>query len=73
MGGPDTGVVSAVGNTLANAPGMVGPIIAVWAVRQMSERASWMPLFVGTAAIQLVAGAFFQLFGSITPAREELA
>ena len=73
VGGPDTGVVSAVGNTLANAPGMVGPIIAVWAVRQMSERASWMPLFVGTAAIQLVAGAFFQLFGSITPAREELA
>jgi len=73
VGGPDTGVVSAVGNTLANAPGMVGPIIAVWAVRQMSERASWMPLFVGTAVIQLVAGAFFQLCGSITPAREELA
>lgn len=72
VGGPDTGVVSAVGNTLANVPGMLGPIVAVWAVKEMSDRASWMPFFVATAGIQVVAGAFFQLCASIRPARDML-
>lgn len=72
VGGPDTGVVSAVGNTLANVPGMLGPIVAVWAVKEMSNRASWMPLFFATAGIQVVAGSFFQLCASIRPARDSL-
>eukprot|EP01046_Picozoa_sp_COSAG06_P073570 COSAG06_NODE_22066_length_735_cov_0.825472_1_plen_53_part_10 len=40
VGGPDTGVVSAVGNTLANVPGMVGPVVAVWLLRKTG---SWLP------------------------------
>jgi ACS family sodium-dependent inorganic phosphate cotransporter len=73
VGGPDTGVVSAVGNTLANVPGMLGPIVAVWAVKDMGNRASWMPLFAATAGIQAVAAAFFQLCASTRPARDTLA
>ena len=70
VGGPDTGVVSAVGNTLANVPGMVGPMIAVWLLRTTG---SWMPLFTGTAVCQLCAAALFHVCATTESARDVLA
>ena len=70
VGGPDTGVVSAVGNTLANVPGMVGPVVAVWLLKKTG---SWMPLFTATAGIQVVAGLLFQMCGTTESARDILA
>lgn len=70
VGGPDTGVVSAVGNTLANVPGMIGPVIAV-AVK--NKTGSFLPYFGVTAALHVLAGLFFQACGTTESARDILA
>ena len=49
---------------------MIGPMIAVWL---LEKTGSWMPLFTATAAVQILAGLFFQVFATTESARDILA
>jgi hypothetical protein len=48
---------------------MIGPMIAVWLLKKTG---SWMPLFTATAAVQILAGVFFQMFATTESARDIL-
>ena len=52
MGGGDVGVLSAVGNSLANTSGFFLPALMVSFRRRFN---SWAPIFVFSAAVQLLA------------------
>ena len=67
VGGEDTAVVAAVGNTAANVTGMLVPFLGV-ALRKMSG-GSWLPLFGYAALLNLATAAFFATSASVTPAR----
>lgn len=70
VGGNDTAVVAALGNTLANVTGMTVPILGVY-LRRVGG-GSWMPLFVAAAAVNLLSAGFFTYSASDMPARDTL-
>lgn len=70
VGGPDVGVLSAVGNTCATFPGFLLPIIGSLA---MTRFGSYTPMFMLSAALQLFSGIFFFGAASTSSARELLA
>ena len=70
VGGDDTAVVAALGNTLANVTGMTVPILGVY-LRRISG-GSWMPLFVAATIVNLLSAGFFTLSASDKPARDVL-
>ena len=70
VGGKDTAMLNAVGNTVSNVPGFVVPALGMWLHHRT---ASWQPLFWLTAAIQLLTGIVFGCRASLTDARTLLA
>jgi hypothetical protein len=70
VGGPDVGVLSAVGNTCATFPGFVLPIIGSFC---MTRFGSYTPMFMFSAGLQLLSGFYFFGAASTTSARELLA
>ena len=69
VGGPDTAVLSAVGNTAANLTGLTVPTIGAYF---KSSTGSYTGLFLMTAANNLVAMLAFLRWGGSRPAREVL-
>eukprot|EP01051_Picozoa_sp_SAG22_P000662 SAG22_NODE_19_length_32182_cov_39.206963_19_plen_229_part_00 len=70
VGGPDTAILMAVGNTLASIPGMVIPPLGVYLKRRTG---SWIPLFSLAAAVQFVAAGMYSKDCSLEPARDIVA
>lgn len=68
VGGKDTAVLMAVGNTLATIPGMIAPPLKLWLMRLTG---SWMPLFSLAAAWQVAAAIFYAHCISLRPARDQ--
>jgi hypothetical protein len=62
-------MVTGFSNTLANLPGVLSPLLAVAIVRRTG---SWVPYFVSSAAVELLAGACFSRSCTLTPVRELL-
>ena len=65
VGAANTALLKAVGNTMANVPGLLIPIVGV-ALRKATG--AWMPLFCMSASLHLVAGAHFMWRGAVKPA-----
>jgi hypothetical protein len=66
VGAADVGVMKAVGNTLANAPGAVIPTLGVLLRRRFGG--SWLPLLAVVGSFQLTAGLLYARFASVEPA-----
>ena len=67
VGGQNTALLKAVGNTLANVPGWLIPLAGVW-LRRLTPSGSWLPLFCGSAALHVVAGLHFLRRGAVVSA-----
>ena len=79
VGGADTGMLTGAGNTLANLPGIIGPLIAVRMVgggmRAGGGRGgggSWAWYFASGAVLELACGLWFSCTVAMTPARDAL-
>jgi hypothetical protein len=70
VGGRDTAMINAVGNTFANVPGIVAPGLGLFLLQWTG---SWRPLFWLTAALQCLTGLAFGKLASISDARTLLA
>ena len=66
VGAEDVGLLKAVGNTIANAPGVILPALGVFLRRQFNG--SWMPLLGLVGTFQLVAGVLYATHASLEPA-----
>ena len=70
VGGPDTALITSMGNLFANLPG----IGTTWLGTIMLQRTgSLLPVFVFSGALQLLCGLFFTSSAETTAARELLA
>ena len=65
IAGPDSGILSAVGNTIANTPGVFGPPL-VTAVLAATGR-SWVALFSTTAVLYAAQAALYVRYSSVSP------
>jgi len=70
VGGRDTAMINAVGNTFANIPGIIAPGLGLFLFQWTG---SWMPLFWLTAALQCATGLAFGKLASTSDARSLLA
>ena len=70
VGGRDTAMINAVGNTVANVPGILAPALGLWLLQRTG---SWLPLFWLTAALQCLTGLAFGGLASLSDARTLLA
>ena len=70
VGGRDTAMINAVGNTFANIPGIIAPGLGLFLLQRTG---SWVPLFWLTAALQCLTGLVFGKLASISDARTLLA
>ena len=68
-GGKDTGLLTGVGNTLANLPGVVSPLFAELVVRRYG---SWRPFFFTSAIFEVLCCWFFASSVSMRSGREQL-
>ena len=68
-GGKDTGLLTGVGNTLANLPGVVSPLFAELVVRRYG---SWRPFFFTSAIFEVLCCWFFASSVAMRSAREQL-
>lgn len=66
VGAADVGVLKAIGNTVANAPGVVIPALGV-ALRQRFN-GSWIPLLALVGAFQVTAGTVYACLASVESA-----
>jgi fucose permease len=69
VGGPDTAILTSVGNVFASLGGMIAPALGAWLLASTGQ---WYPLYAIAAAIHVVAGVFFAVCASDTPARQLL-
>jgi hypothetical protein len=69
VGGPDTAILTSVGNVFASLGGMIAPPVGAWL---LATTGKWYPLYAIAAGIHVFAGAFFAAFASDTPARQLL-
>ena len=67
--GKDTGLLTGVGNTLANLPGVVSPLFAELVVRRYG---SWRPFFFTSAIFEVLCCWFFASSVSMRSGREQL-
>lgn len=70
VGGDDAAILTAVSNTLGNAPGIIVPPLGV-ALHKATG--SWLPLFLSGSAINLVGGLAFARWASLKSGRELLS
>ena len=70
VGGKDTALMYAVGNSIASIPGLVLPSVGLLLVKRSG---SYVPLFGGCGLLTLLAGLYFNATASVRPARELLA
>jgi hypothetical protein len=66
VGGSDVGVMKAVGNTVANAPGVIIPMLGVW-LRARSG-GSFLPLLALVGGFQVFTGLVYAATASIESA-----
>jgi MFS family permease len=64
VGGPDTGVLYATGQTVANIPGM---FVTVGGAALLKTFGSWLPLFFGVSSLQVIAGLIFATMAQVSP------
>lgn len=69
VGADDSGMLTGVGNSIANLPGVISPILAELIVRKTGL---WLPFFVSSAAVEVVACIFFCSSCKVEPARSTL-
>ena len=69
VGGPDTAILTSVGNVFASLGGMVAPMLGTYLLARTGQ---WYPLYAISAGIHVCAGVFFAIFASDTPARQLL-
>ena len=69
VGGPDTAILTSVGNVFASLGGMVAPMLGTYLLARTGQ---WYPLYAISAGIHVFAGFFFAIFASDTPARQLL-
>ena len=62
-GAADVGVLSSVGNTLANISGFVGPPFVAHLLTAFNG--SWAPIFYSTAALYTIQVAFYGALSSV--------
>lgn len=65
----DTGLLTGLGNTIANLPGVISPLLAEFIVRKTG---SWLPFFVSSAVFEVLACGFFCSSCKLEPARATL-
>ena len=70
VGGKDTALMYAVGNSIASIPGLVLPSVGLLLVKRTG---SYLPLFGGCGLLTFLAGLYFHATVSVRPARELLA
>lgn len=70
VGGKDTAMINAVGNTVANLPGIIAPGLGLFLLQRTG---SWQPLFWVTAVLQFLTGLAFGRLASLSDARTLLA
>ena len=58
------GVLSGMGNTIATIPGFAGPVATAWVLKTYG---SWLPLFVGMAAVNAASSLMFQAWSVSDP------
>lgn len=63
-------MINAVGNTVANIPGIIAPGLGLLLLQRTG---SWLPLFWLTAALQCATGLAFGRLASLSDARTLLA
>ena len=66
VGGPDTAILTSVGNVFASLGGMVAPPLGVWLQVTTGQ---WYPLYALSALIHVFAGGLFFTCASDVPAR----
>jgi hypothetical protein len=67
VGGPDSGTLAALCNTLANLSGWLLPLVGYWLRRRTG---SWRASFLWPVVVQLAGGLMWWSEASVTPARE---